>query len=76
LKDWAAPVEGDKDKGYRVLFGEGQAPWKAIFDAAENTGGAEYYLIEQEGSRYPALETAKKCLESYHTLRGDVKRAA
>jgi sugar phosphate isomerase/epimerase len=72
LKDWSP----DPDKGYKVLFGEGAAEWLDIFAAAESVGGAEYYLIEQEGSRYPALETAKKCLESYHTLRGDVKRAA
>jgi len=69
LKDWGAPVEGDKEKGYRVLFGEGQAPWKKIFDAAEKTGGAEYYLIEQEGSRFPELETAEKCLANYKKLR-------
>ena len=71
LKDWSP----DPEKGYKVLFGEGAAEWLDIFAAAESAGGAEYYLIEQEGSRYPALETVKKCLESYHTLRGDVKRA-
>jgi sugar phosphate isomerase/epimerase len=70
LKDWAAPVEGDKDKGYRVLFGEGQTPWMKIFDAAESTGGAEYYLIEQEGSRFSELETAEKCLANYKRMRG------
>jgi sugar phosphate isomerase/epimerase len=69
LKDWAKPVEGDKEKGYRVLFGEGQAPWLKIFEAAEKTGGAEYYLIEQEGSRFPELETAEKCLANYRKLR-------
>jgi sugar phosphate isomerase/epimerase len=69
LKDWAASVEGDKEKGYRVLFGEGQAPWTKIFDAAEKVGGAEYYLIEQEGSRFPELETAEKCLANYKKMR-------
>jgi sugar phosphate isomerase/epimerase len=69
LKDWAAPVEGDKEKGYRVLFGEGQSPWKNIFAAAEKTGGVEYYLIEQEGSRFSELETAEKCLAAYKKLR-------
>src|SRR5581483_2987341 len=44
LKDWSP------DKGYKVLFGEGVAPWTKIFAAAEKTGGVEYYLIEQEGS--------------------------
>ena len=61
-KDWAP----GPDKGYSVLFGEGIADWKAIFAAAESVGGAEYYLMEQEGSRYSELETAKKCLELYH----------
>jgi sugar phosphate isomerase/epimerase len=69
LKDWAAPAAGDNEKGYRVLFGEGQAPWLKIFQAAEKTGGAEYYLIEQEGSRFSELETAEKCLAAYKKLR-------
>jgi sugar phosphate isomerase/epimerase len=60
-KDWS-PEPG---KGYSVLFGEGVANWKAILAAAQSVGGAEYYLMEQEGSRYPELETAKKCLEAY-----------
>src|SRR5580692_1445340 len=61
LKEWS-PEQG---KGYSVLFGEGVAKWKAIFEAAESVGGVEYYLIEQEGSRYSELDTAKKCLETF-----------
>ena len=61
LKDWSR----DSGKAYSVLFGEGDADWKALLKAAQDTGGAEYFLIEQEGSRYPQLETAKKCLEAY-----------
>lgn len=64
-KDWAP---GD-DKGYRVLFGEGASPWKKIFDAAEKKGGIEYYLIEQEGSAYPPMETAQRCLASFRKIR-------
>ncbi len=64
LKDWSP------DKGYKVLFGEGVAPWKKIFAAAETKGGVEYYLIEQEGSRFPELETADRCLVAYHDMRG------
>jgi sugar phosphate isomerase/epimerase len=63
LKEWS-PEPG---KGYSVLFGEGVADWKAIFAAAESVGGAEYYLIEQEGSRFSELETAKKCLDAFHS---------
>jgi sugar phosphate isomerase/epimerase len=61
-KDWSP----DPSKGFSVLFGEGAADWKGIFAAASGSGGAEYYLMEQEGSRFSELETAKKCLEAYH----------
>ncbi len=63
LKEWSP------DGGYHVLFGEGTAPWKKIFAAAEQTGGVEYYLIEQEGSRFPEFETAERCLVAYRNLR-------
>jgi sugar phosphate isomerase/epimerase len=68
LKDWTG-ADNKADKGYRVLFGEGDAPWKEIFKAAEAKGGAEYYLMEQEGSRFSSLETAEKCLATYKKMR-------
>ena len=64
LKEWSP------DQGYKVLFGEGVAPWKKIFAAAEHGGGVEYYLIEQEGSRFPEFETAQRCLTAYEHLHG------
>jgi sugar phosphate isomerase/epimerase len=64
-KDWSP----DPSKGYAVLFGEGAADWKNIFQAAETVGGVEYYLIEQEGSRFSELETAQKCLASFRKMR-------
>jgi sugar phosphate isomerase/epimerase len=66
LKEWGP----GPDKGYKCLFGEGVAPWKEIFAAAESVGGVEYYLIEQEGSRLPPFETAEKCLAAYRQMRG------
>ena len=69
LKDWAPGSEADQ-KGYRVLFGEGVAPWKQILDAVESTGGVEFYLMEQEGSRYSELETAQRCLATWKKMRG------
>lgn len=62
-KDWSP----DPNIGYKTLFGEGKADWKGIFHAAENGGGVEFYLIEQEGSRYPELETARRCLEAFRS---------
>jgi sugar phosphate isomerase/epimerase len=57
--------EWSPDNGYSVLFGEGKADWKAIFAAAESVGGIEYYLVEQEGSRFSEMETAERCLKSF-----------
>jgi sugar phosphate isomerase/epimerase len=64
-KDWAM------DRGYNVAFGEGAAPWKAIFDAVESTGGVEYYLVEQEtgatsGGELPMVQ---RCLANWKKLR-------
>lgn len=69
LKDWA-PGTDAQEKGYRVLFGEGVAPWKQIFDAVESVGGVEFYLLEQEGSRFSELETAQRCLATWRKMRG------
>ena len=66
-KDWS------KEKGYAVAFGEGEAPWKKIFEAAEKKGGVEYYLVEQEtGSQYPQgeLGMVQHCLDNWKQLRG------
>jgi sugar phosphate isomerase/epimerase len=67
-KDWGAGP--GPDRGYRTLFGEGDSPWKAIFEAAESVGGVEYYLIEQEGSRFSEFETVERCLASWNKLHG------
>ena len=66
LKDWSS----DPARGYQVLFGEGDAKWKDIFSAAESVGGVEYYLLEQEGSRYGEVKTAKRCLQAYRATHG------
>jgi sugar phosphate isomerase/epimerase len=65
-KDWSA----DPNVGYKALFGEGKADWKGIFQAAENGGGVEFYLVEQEGSRFSEMETAGKCLEAFRASHG------
>ncbi len=66
-KDWSP----DPAKGYTVLFGAGSADWKNIFAAAESAGGVEYYLVEQEGSRFSELETAERCLKSFRLKHAD-----
>jgi len=68
LKDWA-PGRPEDEKGYRVLFGEGVSPWAEIIAAVESVGGVEFYLLEQEGSRYPEFETARRCLDHWKKFR-------
>ena len=68
LKDWA-PGADVEEKGFRVLFGEGTSPWKPLIAALESGGGVEFYLMEQEGSRFSEFETAKRCLDTWKQLR-------
>jgi sugar phosphate isomerase/epimerase len=66
LKDWGK-AEG---KGYSVAFGEGDVPWKALFQAAESVGGVEYYLIEQEHAGADGeIAMAKRCLDNYRKMQ-------
>jgi sugar phosphate isomerase/epimerase len=64
-KDWAP------GRGFNVAFGEGDAPWKNIFDAVEGIGGAEYFLIEQEtgATNGGELRMVQRCLDNWKKLR-------
>ena len=65
-KDWGA----GQGRGYSVAFGEGDAPWLKIFDAAEKSGALEYYLIEQEVSPPGGqFAMAEKCMANWKKLR-------
>ena len=68
LKDWAPGSRAD-EKSYRVLFGEGVSPWKEITAALESTGGVEFYLLEQESSRFSEFETAQRELDAWKQFR-------
>jgi sugar phosphate isomerase/epimerase len=62
-KDWSAT------KGYAVNFGEGDVPWKPVLEAAESTGGVEYYLIEQEaGPPEEQMKRAEQCLANWKKM--------
>lgn len=66
LKDWS----DDPQQHYRVLLGEGIGRWKELLELAETVGGVEHYLIEQEGSRFSQMETARRCLENFRRIQG------
>jgi sugar phosphate isomerase/epimerase len=59
----------DRERGFRVLIGEGDVPWPRVVEAAESVGGVEYYLIEQEGSRFSEMETAQRSLANWKRAR-------
>lgn len=65
-KEWSRAA----DVGYQALLAEGEAPWMKIFEAAESIGGVEFYLLEQEGSRFSPFETAERCIATYKKMRG------
>lgn len=65
-KDW-----GGAARGYAVAFGEGVVPWPAVLDAARTTGGAEYFLIEQEiAGADGEFAMVEKCLANWQRLHG------
>jgi len=65
-KDWGA----GQGRGYNVAFGEGDCPWLKIFEAAEKTGGVQYYLIEQERSAPgQQFQMSERCMANWRKLK-------
>lgn len=52
-----------------IAIGEGKIRWREIFELCETTGGTEWYIIEYENPRFPALEIVKLCLENLKKLK-------
>lgn len=49
------------------IIGEGPIPWSRVFEAAENGGGVEWYVVEHEAAGVPAMEAVEACIKA---LRG------
>lgn len=56
-----------------VLLGEGQVPWKAVFEAAETVGGVEWYIVEQESYPTTPIESVKMSLTNLQKLLAERK---
>jgi sugar phosphate isomerase/epimerase len=64
--DWGT----GQSRGYSVAFGEGDCPWQKIFEAAEKTGGVQYYLIEQERSAPgQQFQMSERCMANWKKMR-------
>jgi sugar phosphate isomerase/epimerase len=48
--------------------GEGDMPWKEIFELCESTGGTEWYIVEQESYATAPLEVVRRCLENLRKM--------
>ena len=62
LKPW------NQENGYEPLIGEDACPWKEIFDFCQTKGDTEWYIIEYECPKYPALEAVDKCLKAVRAM--------
>jgi sugar phosphate isomerase/epimerase len=51
-----------------VLLGDGQAPWKEIFELVDSQGHTAWYIVEQE--RYPVspLASIAACLDGMRRM--------
>jgi sugar phosphate isomerase/epimerase len=51
-----------------AAIGEGDVPWREIFELCETTGDTEWYIVDQGSYRGPPLETVKLCLENLRKM--------
>jgi sugar phosphate isomerase/epimerase len=52
-----------KTTGHGAVIGEDDVPWKAVFKAAENGGGTEWYVVEFEDESVDPMIAVERCLE-------------
>jgi len=55
-------------KGAGGIVGEDKAKWDEIFAVCETTGGTEWYIVEQDSSKYSPMECSKRCLENLRKM--------
>ncbi len=51
-----------------AFVGEGDVPWRAIFDECETRGGTEWYIVEYEHENQPPLPAVARCLKNLKGL--------
>lgn len=57
----------DPRAGFATMIGEDTVPWQEVFAFCESKGATEWYIVEYESDKYPALEAVDRCLKA---LRG------
>ena len=51
-----------------AFIGEGDVPWKQVFDACETVGGTEWYIVEYEHESQPAIPAVGRCLANLRKM--------
>jgi sugar phosphate isomerase/epimerase len=54
--------------GHGGIIGEDDIPWARVFEACENGGGVQWYVVEHEVETDPALEAVDKCLKNLRAM--------
>jgi sugar phosphate isomerase/epimerase len=54
--------------GSAKIVGDGDVPWKRVFELCETTGGTEWYIVEQEVYAMPPLDCVKACLQNLRKM--------
>jgi sugar phosphate isomerase/epimerase len=61
LKEWKG--------SHGAVIGEGDIPWQGVFQAAENGGGVEWYVVEyEEETEMSPIDAVKKCLDNLRAM--------
>jgi sugar phosphate isomerase/epimerase len=60
LKEYGGPQD--------AVVGEGDVPWRDVFELCESSGDTEWYVVEQRCQHRPSLEAARLCLNNLHKM--------
>jgi sugar phosphate isomerase/epimerase len=61
-------AETDLRAGFATMIGEDTVPWQDVFDFCETKGATEWYIVEYESDKYPALEAVDRCLKAVKAM--------
>ena len=51
-----------------AAIGEGNAPWKEVFQLCETIGGTKWYIVEQEAYQGSSMDSIKKCVDNLRKM--------
>lgn len=58
----------DPHAGFATMIGDDTVPWEKVFEFCETAGKTEWYIVEYESDKYPALEAVDMCLKALRKM--------